>query len=360
MKMQKIESTKNIWSYGWGLLIIIMLIISCNKEDEPDLPGGEFQHAVFIVNEGNFTAGNASLTYYNYQTGEVQPKVFYRVNGAPLGDVANSVTVEGESLYIVVNNSHVVYKINALTGRFEGKLTGLTSPRQMLLLDKGEALISDLYEKSLVRVNTETMEIVSRIPVGRTSENMLLYNDRIFVANWSAFQQELLNNMIMVIDAETMLLSDSIQVGIEPNSMVLDKQNHLWVLCSGGFMNEELPVLWKINPDAGEVLDTFEFPEINSSPNHLCLNKTGDTLYFLNKHVYRMACTDTHLPENAFIEADDGTNYYMLAVSPRGDIYVTDANDFTRNGMVYRYSANGILKQKFEAGIIPGAIGFVN
>ena len=342
-------------------IVVMLFLLSCNKEkDDPAPPAGEFQHAVFIVNEGNFTAGNASLTYYNYETEEVQPQVFYRVNGAPLGDVANSITCGESSVYIVVNNSHVVYKINALTGKYEAKLTGLTSPRHMLLLDDGKALISDLYEKNLVEVNTENMEVVSRISLGRTSENMMLFENKVFIANWSAFQQAQTNDMIMVVDKQTLQLTDSIQVGIEPNSMVLDRENRLWVLCSGGFMNDELPTLWKINPTEGEVLETFEFAEINSTPNHLCVNKTGDTLYFLNKHVYRMTCADMDLPETAFIEAADGVNYYSLAVSPENDIYITDANDFTRNGTVYRYFSDGTLKQEFETGIIPGAIGFAN
>jgi len=62
--------------------------------------------------------------------------------------------------------------------------------------------------------------------------------------------------------------------------MVLDKDNYLWVLCSGGFLNEELPSLWKIDPDNKNVLLHMEFPDINSSPNSLDINKTGDTLYY--------------------------------------------------------------------------------
>ncbi len=357
--MQKMKRLKRPGFSAWMLMLLMLLAVSCNKEDDnPAPPEGTFQHAVFIVNEGNFTAGNASLTYYNQQTGEVQPQVFYRVNGAPLGDVANSIRCDENSIYIVINNSHVVYKINALTCKYEAKLTGLTSPRQLLPLGDGRAVISDLYEKNLVLVNTENMEIISRISLGRTSESMVLSDNKIFVANWSAFQQEQVNNMIMVVDDATMQLTDSIQVGIEPNSMVQDKEGRLWVLCSGGFMNDELPTLWKLDPDNNEVVETFTFPEINSSPHHLCVNETGDSLYFLNGGVYRMAYTETELPLTPFIQAGDQVNYYSLAVSSQGDVYVTDANDFTRNGTVFRYAPDGTLKQKFEAGIIPGVIGF--
>ena len=341
-----------------GSLVLLLLTASCGKEEQAP-PVGEFQYAVFILNEGNYTAGNASLTYYNYETGEVHPQVFYRINGAPLGDVANSITIDGTSIYLVVNNSHVVYKIDKLSGKYQAKATGLTSPRHLLKIDNQRALVSDLYEKSLTLINTENMEIISRVPQGRTSENLLNYGNKVFVTNWSAFQQEVPNDVVMVIDIQNMQLEDSLQVGIEPNSMVLDKNNKLWVLCSGGFMNEELPTLWKINPEDNTIVRRFDFPDINTSPTRLCLNRTGDTLYYINKDVFRMAVTDNRLPDQAFIIAGKGTNLYGLGVSPRSEIYATDANDYTRNGTVFRYGPDGKLKQTFEAGIVPGNIAFL-
>jgi len=115
-----------------------------------------------------------------YNTGEVSQQVFYRINGAPLGDVANSITFDENSIYVVVNNSHVVYKIDAVTGKYQAKTTGLTSPRHLLKIDNQRALISDLYEKNLTLINTENMEIISRVPLGRTSENLLNYGNKVF------------------------------------------------------------------------------------------------------------------------------------------------------------------------------------
>lgn len=334
-----------------------LLFSSCKKEEpKPDV--GEFENAVFIVNEGNFTAGNASLTYFNHQNGDMEQQVFYRKNNAPLGDVANSISFDENSIYIVVNNSHLVYKINSKTGLYEAKTTPLTSPRHFLKIDENRALISDLFEKSLAVVNTETMEIISHIPIGRTSENMLKVGNEVFVANWSSYNQEQKNNMLMVIDAETLQLTDSIQVPLEPNSMVIDKDDNIWVLGSGGFLNEESPALWKIDSELKIVTERFIFENINSSPTKLCINPERDKLYFLNKDVFQMDITSNSLNATPFVAATETNNYYSLGVGPDADVYITDANDYTRNGIVYRYSSEGVLKQSFEAGIIPGAIGF--
>lgn len=46
---------------------------------------------VFCLCEGNMNAGNATLSYYDPEARKVQNEVFYRANGAKLGDVAQSV-----------------------------------------------------------------------------------------------------------------------------------------------------------------------------------------------------------------------------------------------------------------------------
>ena len=43
---------------------------------------------LFITNEGMFQYGNATLSYYDPETKQVENEVFYRANAMKLGDVA--------------------------------------------------------------------------------------------------------------------------------------------------------------------------------------------------------------------------------------------------------------------------------
>ena len=340
-------------------LFFLLVFAACQKEKPPPEPASEeLGKGIFIVNEGNFNSGNASLSYYETGTGKLTTQLFFKQNNAPLGDVAQSIILQGERAYIVVNNSGLIYAIDRKTARFEGKLTNLVSPRHLLFVDDQKAYVSDLSSSQLTIVDPVEFSILGKINLGRTSEEMVKIGDEVFVANWSAYNQSVTNNKILVVDSKEDRLTDSITVGIEPNSMVVDKSGRLWVLCGGGFTNIEKPSLWQIDPVNRKVLQSFEFAELNSSPTALEVNKEGDRLYFINDAVYRMAITDAEIPTELFIQGIADLPYQLAVDAQTNDIYLTDALDYTRNGLVYRFDVEGQILDTIEAGVIPGSIGF--
>jgi YVTN family beta-propeller protein len=187
---------------------------------------------------------------------------------------------------------------------------------------------------------------------------MLLYQNKVFVCNWSEYFIKAPNNTIQVIDAVTDRLIDSVKVGKEPNSMVFDKYNRLWVLSSGGYNNEEYPELNCLNPNTLQIEKKLTFPSKIQSPSSLCINKTGDTLYYINQHIYCMSVDDNTLPANPFILRKQRL-FYSIAFSPdKNNLWVSDAIDYTQNGFVYWYSTEGDVIDSVRTGIIPGYFCF--
>ncbi|MDE7153800.1 MAG: YncE family protein [Muribaculaceae bacterium] len=318
---------------------------------------------LFISNEGNFQYGNATLSYYNPATCEVQNEVFLRANGMKLGDVAQSLCMHDNRLWIVVNNSHVIFAVDTRTFRETGRIENLPSPRYICFLNDDKAYVSQLWNNRIIIVDPKRYEITGSIEVpgmaaeSGSTEQMVLFGKYLYCSCWSY------QNRIIRIDTETDRVVDDMVLGIQPKSLVLDRNGKLWCMTDGGYFGSpygyENPALFRIDAATFTVERKFEFP-LTSSPRGLCLTNAGDMLYWLNDDVWRMEVTAEALPSTPFLSSRN-TIYYGMAVNPdNGEVYVADAIDYRQQGMVYRYSPDGKLIDEFYVGITPNSFCFKN
>ncbi len=344
-------------------LLILLIFTNCSKNDnfgEVNTETSDYIEGkgVFIVNEGNYMQGNASISFYNFYTQKVYNSIFYNKNKRPLGDVAVSMNIINGLAYIVVNNSGKIEVVDPEDFNSVKTITGLTSPRFILPINAQKAYISDLRSPFISILNLETNTISGNIPCGKSTDKMLKVGNLVFVCNWSEYYVHQPNNTIMVINSNIDALIDSIIVGKEPNSMVLDKNNKLWVLSSGGYNNETFPELNCINISNLQIEKKLTFPSKYLSPQSLCINKTGDSLLFINNNIYKMAITDIQLPLTPIIYKNNRL-FYTLAVNPENnELFVSDAIDYNQNGSVFRYSSIGTVLDSARIGIIPGYFCF--
>lgn len=322
---------------------------------------------VYIVNEGNFMYGNSSLSFYDPELKRVYNHIFQARNGAPLGDVAQSMNLHNNLGFIVVNNSGKIYVIDSQTAEYRGTISGLSSPRYIHFVNSEKAYVTDLYARKITIFNPETFQIKGNIPVNNSksqfnqhsTEQMVQYKNKVFVTCWSY------DNKILVINSDNDQLVDSIEVFKQPAGIQLDRNNKIWVLCDGGFEGNpfgyEQPGLVKIDAETLEIERSFRF-KLGEHPQSLRLNSTKDTLYFINRHVWKMSVNDKRLPEQPLITSNYTSLYggfYSIGIDPaNNDIYLGDAIDHRQNGIVYRYSSNGKLLDKFKVGITPGNFAF--
>ena len=223
------------------LLALALAVVSCKKKDAVEgsntsvvIPTEDEITGLFILNEGNMTNANSSLSYYDIKADTVGNNMFYKINGSPIGDVGQSLAKIGKSMYIVVNNGRYIYKVNAETIEYQDQITGFSSPRYMLSLGKNKVYVSDLGSPGFWFLNLNTMD-KRLVETGKSTECMVKIGKEVFVSNWSQVYISAANNTIQVIDCETDRLVDEITVAQEPKAMVVDKHNKLWVICNGGW-----------------------------------------------------------------------------------------------------------------------------
>ncbi|MDE6352281.1 MAG: glutaminyl-peptide cyclotransferase [Muribaculaceae bacterium] len=313
---------------------------------------------LFITNEGNFQYGNATLSYYDPATNQVQNEVFFRANGMRLGDVAQSMSIYDNKGWIVVNNSHVIFAIDLNTFKEVGRIEDLTSPRYIHFLSDEKAYVTQLWDNRIFIVNPKKYEITGYIQVpdmtmeSGSTEQMVQYGKYVYCNCWSY------QNRIIKIDTETDEVVDQLTVGIQPTSLVLDKNDKMWTITDGGYEGSpygyEAPSLYCIDAATFKVERQFKFKK-GDAPSEVQLNGERDKLYWINNDIWCMDVTANRVPVRPFLEYRD-TKYYGLTVNPvNGEVYVADAIDYQQQGMIYRYSPEGELIDEFYAGIIPGA-----
>lgn len=361
------------------LLLASMLIAACSDiEDAPagGTPMGSADDGVFVLCEGNFNAGNASLSYYNPATKNVENGVFRRVNDRKLGDTGQSITIYGTTAFIAMENSGIIWGVDTETFKVKGQLTAsaetkIINPRYVYKVSDTKAYVTDLYAHYINIFNPQTFQYSGSISVDEvanlgycSTEEMVQYGKYVFVNCWSY------SNKILVIDTEKDKVDGRIELSSwQPKSMKIDKKGKLWVVTDGGYESSEgsfgdnLPHLYKIDAQS-RVVEKDWVLNTDEANVQIAMNNTSDTLYILNNDIYRMGIDDTDMPMLPFIYApldDNGVRHklYGIGVNPHnGDVYVADAVDYRQSGVVYRYSSAGGLIDNFRVGITPNHFAF--
>lgn len=325
----------------------ILTLASCNTDDKDgDKNFDSFTNGVFVVHEGNFQGGNASLSFFNKYKDEMNNDVFTAVNAIPLGDVGQSMVTLGDVGYVVVNNSGKVEAVNLEDLSSKGTINGLSSPRYICVVNNSTAYVSDLFSGVITIFNPQTLATSGTIAITGQVEEMVKTSSGVIAAGTGA-------NQVYKINTLNNTLEDSVNVGIGPSNVVRDANGKVWILTNGGW-GAEASRLVCINPVDMSIEVSLEFASTDF-PSSLKTNAAGTSLYWANSGVYKMDVSSASLPTTAFLN----TAVYKVDSDPETDmIYVSDAGDFNSNGKVYRYHANGTALDTFNVGVIPGEFTF--
>jgi hypothetical protein len=335
------------------IIILPLILTSCLKVPNSQNLNFTFTGGVFIVNEGNYRGGNGSLSFYSYDSSKIFNDLFYSINGRPLGDVPNSMAIRGNNAYIVVNNSGKIEVINQVTLVSVATITGLISPRNISFINDNKAYVSSLYSDSVAIINLTNNAISGYINLRRSSEMIAIIGNKAFISYWTEGKE------IMVVNTDNDKVVDSIEVGIEPESMTFDRYGMLWVLCNGGWARQNYAELVEINTNTNYVEKTLVFPTKDASPSCLKIDGNGQTLYYIDNGVRKMDIGASEIPSATFITPESGQYFYKIGINPlNNDIFVTDAVDFAQQGYLLLYSSDGKLVSTQKAGIIPGSMYF--
>ncbi len=355
--MNKINSVLSVLL----LLSCSLFIISCEDEDSGPTPPPPVLSGIFIVNEGAFTQGNGSVSFISYDSNYYNNDIYLSANNLPLGDVVQSMSIYNRIGYICVNNSQKVEVVNMVDFK---RITTISigSPRYFLGYSN-RGYISDWSDNTVKIIDLNSNSIFRTLPCGNGPEQMLGYSQSMFVCNGGGFS---IDSTVTVIDVPNLKVKDTIYTGINPNSLILDANNKLWVLCAGTTGPDYLPgtaddiggKLLKIDPVSYAILQEFDFAQ-GTHPVKLVTDINKQTLYWLNSNsgytgsVMKMNISDTQLPAGVFINRD----FYGLGIRPDNNDIYCGVPSFSLSSYIHRYTSTGTLIDSIAVGIAPN--GFV-
>lgn len=336
---------KRLW---YVILVLAVCLFSCKKEKQEV---GVYSNGVLVVNEGNFNFGTGDISFYNPSTQAVNDNIFKKANDYNLGDVAQSITIWDNKAFIVVNNSAKVEVVIASDFKKIGTINiPGSSPRYLLPVNDSKAYLTELYANKIWILDLQTLEVTGSINVNGWTEDIFLLNGEVFVSQRTKLNGSEVKN-ILVIDKSTDAITATIPLPSEPVSMAGNGE-YLWVACGGKQSASVLPSVHKIKVTTKTIEASFNTPGYSHVAGRLCLH--GNSLYYIDKHVYQMQSSDAALPVSPFINGD-GKNFYTMAII-NNEIYVSDAIDYLQKSKIYRYTLTGSYIGDFTAGIISGQI----
>lgn len=326
---------------------IAILFFACVKDKPTPLPQENVtltdSKKVYIINEGGLNDNKSSVSLFDPSNNAVIENYFANQNNNQLlGSIAQSLSYFQSNYYIVINNSN---KIIVCNNQFKktGQISGLNSPRYFLPVSNQKAYVSDLYANQIHIIDLNTNIKTGSINCNGWTEKMVMLYNKVFVTNNK-------RNYMYIINAINNTITDSVFVGKFASSLVIDRYDNIWILASGEQSTSSPAQLTKIDALNLNTIKTFTFNQ-GQSPNNLCLNKTKDTLYYLNNGVFRLSITDTQLPQNALISAGSKL-FYGLGINPNNyNIYIADAIDYVQKSNIFIYNTSGTLLHNFKAGI---------
>lgn len=343
-----------------------LLITSCSKDDPIVSVDLKEAKGFYVINEGIFTQGNTSISFYDFTTDQVTNDIFQTVNQRPLGDVAHSITFHEGKGYIVVNNSSKIEIVDSASLRSIKTIEGFASPRTIKFY-KNKAYVTDLYSNSIHVLNAQSFEKITSISVDGSTEDIVESNGKLLVAVNQSFDDsaESLQG-VLVIHPEKDSIEKYIPLSEGAVDIEVDALGNIWVYCTGFWKNNSNGQLHKINPSNYTVTQSFDFGKLSYFAAPLKLGQSGQNIFFAmagdpssytEYNIFEMNIQSSSLPSEPLF-AGVGRYIYGFEIDEvRDEIYILDAVESGQRGQLLRVDAsNKSVKKSYDVGYFPREI----
>ena len=342
---------------------------------------------LFILNEGQLGTNNATLDFLRFSDGKYVTNAYSQMNpsiSGGVGDVGNDLAVQGDRLWMVVNNSGLVEVVNPVNEKHIASIA-IPSPRRIAFDDRyayvtswagayavygADYSVSDYSNpKGLVyRIDLSTLRVDGTVEVGYQPEGLSVWGGKLYVANSGGLTlppDYAYDKTLSIIDLQSFKVIKTVEVAPNLRDVYADGKGHLFVTSMGNFydVHSGAYVLSVSDPDRAERAESILWGGYVT-----CSALFGSTLYCIGTETEFDWSADhayTLWSLNLEDASEVRTGIYPLKVTasvPYGMavtgscLYLGDAGDYVNPGLVICYALDGTFEERWRvrAGVDPG------
>lgn len=316
--------------------------------------------SVYVINEGNFSDANGSVTSYMPKSGKVIQQLFQKVNGRPLAGIIQSITGIDRKLFIALNSANKIEVVDAKTFESIATISMKTSPVDVAPAGENTVYVTNLFSNSVSIIDLQTNKVLDEtIPVGKNPQDILTIDELTFVAN-NGFGEA---KTISVINNKRNKVVKTIAVGNGPIDLELDERGRLWVVCNGLIAYDDdfnrLPEkdipgsIYVIDSQSATIIDSIS---LKGHPTDIAINSEKGVGYLLKDGVYIVNIGSVTLKNNKLT----ARTFNAVGYSAKENmIYLAVSKGFTLPGHVVRFNLQGAPVDSFPVGIAPSGFYFL-
>ena len=384
----------------------VLAAVACQKNPVPEPPAKDASlkgeevsvkefpadiKKVFVLNEGQMGANNATLDFLRRSDGQYITGAFKKMNpsaAAGLGDVGNDIAIHGDEVWMVINNSGLVEVVSA-ADETEIAVVEIPTPRNVAFDDKyayvtswagafatygADYTISDSANPKgcVYRIDLSTKKLAGSVEVGYQPEGIACYDGKLYVANSGGISSQLpplyaYDNTVSVIDTKSFAVTRTVKVEVNLKNVYADGKGHIFVTSLGNYydVHSGLYMFPASNPDQVTRVERDFLKHTHVS----CSFALGEEVYcigtenefaFNEKHVYTLWSYNAVKNKLNLYPVDLGGVPYGMAVLEDDmeicTLLVGDAGDYFNPGTVSCYRLYDAQDKVWSvtAGVCPG------
>lgn len=351
---------RSLFLAGLCGLMVATGFTACSDDDDVDESWKEGskvempQYRAFVLSEGSYGKNNSHLFFVDPSTDKPYASDIYETqNGKKMGDTANDMIEEDGNIYVVVNVSKLLLKLNGAGVEqarysFDDKLG---EPRYICEED-GKLYVTS-YGGYVSRFDAKTLALEASVKVDANPEEIVEEDGKLYCVN-SGYGA---GNTLSVIDIKSFDKSTSVTVPNNPQRIV-ESDDHFYILAGS-------PTYNPANYDYSTAVYSYD-PATQKSEfiaNATKVFAADGNLYYANAvsadWVNYTTTYSVYSPSTKTSSAWNLSNapaaltssvVYLIERNPYDGSFYIGTTNYSENSTIYHFDAKGNYKSSFDAG----------